>query len=557
MTGHLDSKNLFITNENLNLSQILHNIGDAICLADKDMNLLGVNQRFADLYNLPADKLLGLNVFVIYPEFKNSVFYEAFQHTIKTGESATRVGYSSNLKKWIVSRSSKYDANRYVAISQVLHTGFNQAGYIQNYDGLTSLKNRFSFEADVSNLHSTATPFGLAIIDISRFRFLNETFGLEFGDKCLMEAAARIKASAGNFNQVYRINSDQFAMLMPKDKPSCIAELHKTINCFKQPFTIKSEDYVLDIKLGFFYNDMVGLQHLNPIAAVEDALLEAKKTKKTYVEYSNSNKPNNSKMILAKELKEAIKNNQLEVYYQAQVDSINDKICGAEALIRWNHPTKGLVAPFHFLPLAEEYDLMQDIDRKVLEYCFKDIIHFSKQNVSLPISINLSSDSISDIKTIDYVDALLARARINPSLVTIEITETSLINNIEVSKQVINHFKSIGFKIAIDDFGTGYSSISYIVRYPTDYLKIDRSFVTNIHSDVNLQNIVTNITKMAHSLNIAVVAEGVESIAEDQFIKNCGCDIIQGYYYSKPAPKSTLIELIKKMGVSNMKSSID
>lgn len=551
----MNKDNLFFTKEGSTLSDILHNIGDALCILDKEMNLLGANKRFTELYEVNTtifsdDKTI--NIFDVYPEFKSSVFFEAFQYTIETGESTTRVGYSNKLKKWISSRTTKYQNNKFISISHTLDTGFNQAGYVTNYDGLTSLRNRYGFEHDMNQLISAGIPFGLTVLDIKRFRFLNESFGLEFADMCLMEAAARIKGTTVSTNQVYRIGVDQFALIVPSDKETCMEEIKKVTSEFKKPFKIKGGEYILDVTVGFYYGKRVGETTGSMIKNVEAALEYAKRTKKSYCEFDINQIQSEGKMMLANDLKASIKSGNLKLYYQGQVDSVTGKVCGAEALIRWQHPERGLVSPANFLLIAEEHDLMKEIDRFVILTSFKDAAEFAKKGIHLPISINLSNQMICDEKSISYIEMLLKHLKVNPNMITIEITEGSLMSDVEVSKTVISHLKNIGFKIALDDFGTGYSSISYMVKYPTDYLKIDRSFITNIHQNKNLQTLVTNITKMAHSLGISVVAEGVETREESQMVKQIDCDVIQGYLFAKPESKEEFLKRIHHLENENI-----
>ena len=289
---------------------------------------------------------------------------------------------------------------------------------------------------------------------------------------------------------------------------------------------------------------------INYITYAEQATLESKKNKQKYVKFllETISKQTN-KLALFNEIKEGFLKQQFELFYQAQIDVESKKICGAEALIRWNHPTKGLVSPGIFLPIIEEFDLIEQLDRYVMIKSMADCLYFCNNGFDLPISINLSTKSLSNPKIFDLFSLGLNRSQINPNLITIEITENSLIEDMETTQKIIAGFVSKGTKIAIDDFGSGYSSLGYLVRYPSNFLKIDKEFITNIHTSNNLKTIVSNLIKMSHSLGIKVIAEGVEVIGEAQVLKNMECDIIQGFLFAKPTNKNVLLDRLQKQGM--------
>lgn len=545
---------LFCT-QNVDLSELLHNIGDAVCLTDNNMVFVAANQRLADFYGRKAEELIGKSVFEFYPDFKSSVFFEASDYTLKTGKPTTRIGYSNNLKKWIVVRTFKFDDNHGVWFAHELKTGFDKRCYVGNYDSLTSLYNRFTFEEDLYKTCTLKKPFGTIILDINKFKQINESFSFSIGDMCLMEIAARIKQILP-VHKIYRIGADQFAILIDDNKETCIADLNKLLLLFNQPFTFDKEEFLLSGAAGFSYIDMFEINPAEIINNTEFALTKAKKTKNSFVEYDQNVSRTTHKMQLVKDLKQALKEEELELFYQPQVDCISNKVCGAEGLIRWRHPTKGLIPPNDFLGIAEEYDLIEDIDRLGLIKAINDIKEFSEKGVPMELSVNFSAKTICSPQTVPLILSCLEKTHINPSLLTIEITETSLMEDLAKSKEVILQLSQLGIQIAIDDFGTGYSSMGYLMRYPTNYLKIDREFVKNIDTEDALQIMTNNLIKLGHSLSMTVIAEGVETEKELNILKNYGCDIIQGYYFSKPLPKKDFIVFVEKTGFSSLKSSI-
>jgi diguanylate cyclase (GGDEF)-like protein len=536
----------FINSLNLKIEDILNDIGDVAFLLNEKMEIVACNQNFANFYKKSAKEIIGISSFVLYPDFEHSVFYEAIKETMKSSIGVTRIGYSTNAKKWIAARATKYSENLYFILAHEIKDAL-KTGYVSLYDNLTSLHNRFSLEDDLYRFFNNKTEFSILLIDILRFKSINESFGVQVGDMCLMEIAAKIKSVISRNYKTYRFNADQFAVLIPSVDINIIElEVKNILLKFKEKFIIDKNEILLDVALGYTVISDFTQNITDILSNTEFALKEAKKKKNTAIEYvSNKNKKTTkNKIILANELKEALKKTELELYYQPQFDVKTKRICGAESLIRWNHPTRGFISPGDFLPIAEEFDLMIELDRYVMAKAFRDIIILNKKGINLPIAINLSSKSITDIRTVAFYNLLLERAQINTNQITIEITENAFIDDIETSKEVIEGIKKTGTKIAIDDFGTGYSSMSYLLKYPTSYLKIDREFIKEIHKETSQQNIVSNLIKMAHSLGMTVVAEGVEVLAEAILLEKYDCDVIQGYLFGKP---QSLNDLIKNM----------
>lgn len=553
--------------KNIELSELLHNIGDGICLTDNSMVFVAANQRLADFYGKEAKDLVGKSVFEFYPDFKNSVFFEASEHTLKTGEPATRIGFSNNLKKWLVVRTFKYNEFYGVMCIHELKTGFDKRCYVGNYDSLTSLYNRFSFEEDLHRLYSMNKNFGIVILDINKFKQINESFHFEIGDRCLMEIAARLKQIIPK-RVVYRLGADQFAIIFEDSKSACINDIRQIFTIFNDSFIFNGDEFKLTCAIGFNYivkiatpnanftNNITTQKECDLINNTEFALARSKKLMNTYIEYDENLDKNTYKLQLVKDLKKAIVNKELEVFYQPQIDTLSGKVCGAEALIRWRHPEKGLVPPNEFLPAAEEYNLIEEIDMFGLLQAVSDIKAYSASNIPMSISVNFSAQTICSAKTVPVIKRYLEQSGIDPSLLVIEITETSLMEDLTRSKDIIQQISMLGVHIALDDFGTGYSSMGYLMRYPTNYLKIDKEFITDINSDEALKIVTGNLIKLGHSLSMTIVAEGVETQAELAVLQDFGCDVIQGFYYSKPLPRKDFGSFVNTKGFSSLKSSI-
>jgi len=539
----------------MNLEEVMDKTKSCVAVCDKNFVIVAVNKVFSGFYGLDPHDLIGKTAIELYPEFKNSVFYECCNQTLKTDKETTRVGYSNILKGWFATRATKYDDNYYVLFAHEISHNMNCVGFVPLHDTITSLYNRHKFEDDfIFNLNNQNS-FGLFIVDILKLKKINELYGIDQIDLILMKIAGKLKLNIykENIVEIYKISADKFAIISKTDKQSCLMLTDKIKEVFSFNYKESDEFFSLSIAIGFKYVSNSTKNHFEIFQEVECALGIAKQKQEIFYEHDENNQLQNKKELL-KEIKNAFKEKEFILYYQPQIDLINKKVCGIEALIRWNHKEKGILTPNYFLQLIEEFELTEVLDKYVINKAMQDSNFFVSEKINLPISINLSTSSLSNQSILDYFDNEITRLNVNRKLLTIEITESSLIENIELSKKIINRFATQDIKIAIDDFGSGYSSFGYLVRYPTDYLKIDREFIQDIHTKKNLKQIVSNLIKMAHSLNILVIAEGVELQEEADLLKKIGCDIIQGYFYGKPMTKDNLLEKVKSEGISLMKS---
>lgn len=538
-------------NSSYDLGDIVEAIGDGYCIYDWQMNIKAVNSQFAEILNTTREKVVGRNFFDIDPSFAKSPFFAPMNAILKNKQPASFSIYCVQNKKNYLLRT-RMVKHEYLVTMQQLDKETEKKDFNTNKDNLTSLPNRAAFEDEIARLYTYKVQFALSIIDVNKFRLLNDSMGIDAGNICLMEIASRLN----NFfkHKVYRVGPNQFAALISTEKTVALEITQKMINLFKKPFNINQEDYYISVACGFNYIDSFDLNISEIIGNTEFALQKARKIKNSYVEYTEQLQRNTLSMVLARDLKNALNTSQLTNFYQPQVNSKTGKISGAEALIRWSHPTKGVIMPNEFLMVANEHDLMQEIDKHVFITTLKDIMELqNNHNIQIPISINFSSATICNVDIINFIDRGLKKTKINPNLLTIEITETSIMEDAKKSQHVIQELSKMGLKIAVDDFGTGYSSMGYLVRYPTDFLKIDREFVQDIDKNTALQNMTSNIIKMGKSLGMKIIAEGVENKNEFEYLKLFDCDIIQGYFFSKPVSKEIFIRYIKKIGICQQK----
>jgi diguanylate cyclase (GGDEF)-like protein len=538
-------------NPALELSDIICHIGDSIVVADKDMNLLAVTETFARSYGVTSAELLGKNAHDIYPDFKNSVFFACIQYTYRTQQTHSIVGFSNKMQGHFIVKTVPYHGN-YIVHIQPLTGTIAQSGYTNNHDSLTSLPNRGAFDEDLEQLLHHRTALGLIIVDVNRFRAFNETFGFEQGNRLLMELAARLKCSL--FHKIYRIGPNQFAVAVLSHRADTLQICNALLSQFEAPFRIKNKDYHVTASAGFKYIDDFSVTASEHVSNVDEALRQAKRLKSGYVEYQPHASTSNGFSVVT-EFKTALSEHELVPYYQPQIDTITKQVCGAEALVRWKHSSRGLVSPVEFLPVVHDYGLNIELDYYMVETVFEDMAGWTGSGLAdLNVSINLSSSAICRMETVGFIKECLERYKLQAEFVTFEITENAVMENVELSRGVIQQLSDMGFKIAIDDFGTGYSSMGYLLKYPTDILKIDKEFINGVSESRTLQHVAGSMIRLGKSLNMLVVAEGVETAMDAAFLKKHHCDILQGYYYSKPLVRADFEAFAERIGVSNCKS---
>lgn len=439
------------------------------------------------------------------------------------------------------------------------------------YDSLTGLPNRHLFfdrlgwGIEVAKRENEI----LVLLDMSldRFRAINETLGVSTGDSILKSVTARLRhvirssdivgrqEEIGDVENMARIAGDEFTIVLSGihsvDNASMVSQ--RIIDIIQEPFTIDGEDLYISASIGIavFPDDSDDVETLFKHAAAAKDF--AQKKGKGYFQYYSAEMNKHSRALLKMEadLRSALELQQFELYYQPQVDSQTGNILGVESLIRWFHPEDGLISPFHFIPLAEDMELIIPIGDWVLhEACNRASEWVSEINSDLKISVNVSAKQFKHSGFKDSVISALTTSGLNPENLVLEITESVLMGNIEQYVDLMLDIEKLGVSFSLDDFGTGYSSLSYLKRFPISELKIDRSFLLDVPSNKEDCSIVRAIIAMAHGLGQKVVAEGVEEAVQLDFLRTQNCDIIQGYYYSKPLCHADFSEYLAQKSIS-------
>lgn len=426
--------------------------------------------------------------------------------------------------------------------------------HLAGHDPLTELSNRNFFNDRLGHALSQAARHkrGVALIfvDMDRFKIVNDTLGHSAGDRVLQECAQRLTASLRDSDVVSRLGGDEFVVTLenlaqPRD---AIAVAQKILSSLSRPFVVEQQEFQLSASVGIsvFPNDGSDVETL--LQNADAAMYRAKgQGGNVYQFYSaEMNKHTFERVALESSLRHAIERNQLLLHYQPKVDMRTGRITGVEALVRWQHPDLGIVSPAQFIPLAEETGLIVQIGEWVLTTACKQFRIWQEMGVSLPrVAINLSARQFLNDRFVSDVKRIVASSGMRAEDLEFEITESMVIQNPEHAVRLLTELKAIGSYLSLDDFGTGYSSLAYLKRFPIDCVKIDRSFILDIPKEVDDMALTRGIIALAHSLRMKVVAEGVETPAQSEFLAANDCDELQGFLFSKPLSADDLFKLLK------------
>lgn len=413
--------------------------------------------------------------------------------------------------------------------------------YLENHDEQTGLPNRrFLIAKLVEFLEANSDnqlQFAVIHLDLDRFKIVNDTLGHSDGDLILKRIAMRLASILEGPDFIARVGGDEFVLIIPCEDQMAINRIGKRLlMIFNEPFTMKGYDFHITASIGISVFPQNGNTPNELLANADTAMFHAKKSgKNQFVIYSDELNPqSHDKILLEASLRKAIELDELVLYYQPKIDIKSGRIIGVEALVRWQHPVRGMIPPSEFIPIAEETGLIAQLDEWVLWAACEQNKKWQEIGIpSFSVAINLSSSQFASARLIDLVENVLCETGLKPEYVELEITETMTMD-VEHAIPTLEKLNALGVQISIDDFGTGYSSMNYLTKFAINRLKIDRSFIWNIEKSVSDSNIVSTIIRMAHNLGLKVIAEGVEDHKQLQFLREHGCDEVQGFIYSKP-----------------------
>ncbi|MFF0827007.1 EAL domain-containing protein [Brevibacillus sp. NPDC003359] len=415
--------------------------------------------------------------------------------------------------------------------------------YLAYHDELTDLPNRRKFNQvlhqSIEKSSQDSSSFAVMVIDIDRFKMINDSLGHSYGDIFLQGVSNRIVESAEGYHAtIARMGGDEFTILCATgaDRKEAASLADKIIEALKQPFSLKDSEFYISASIGTAIFPDHGTDVVALLKKADTAMYEVKKQGKNgHLFYTSDFDVQLLENIeIESDLRKAIERNELVVYYQPQFHAESNRMIGVEALVRWNHPTKGMLSPGVFIPIAEETGMIYEIGTWVLrEACRQMKQWHDKGGPLIPVSVNLSSHQFHQRNLVQYIKNILAETKLAPHFLELEITESMMMDP-AVSISILHELNKIGTRISLDDFGTGYSSLSYLKKFPIHKLKIDRSFITDLSRNDNDKAIVATIISMAQHLKLDVIAEGIETKDQLDILTENHCKEIQGYYYSRP-----------------------
>jgi diguanylate cyclase (GGDEF)-like protein len=423
------------------------------------------------------------------------------------------------------------------------------------HDTLTGLANRSLLHDHLSQAIAFAARNGhdvwIVFVDLDRFKTINDTLGHKAGDVLLNTMAARLKAALRESDTVARLGGDEFVLVLPGFPEGRLSAqtIHRIMQAIAQPIELEGRDYSLTSSVGVAIYPADASNPLELLEYADMAMYRAKELGRNNFQFftAEMNVRLHERIRLEQALKDAIDREEFTLHYQPQVDLHSGQIIGVEALIRWQHPELGLVSPIRFIGLAEETGLISVIGAWVFRTaCLQNKAWQRAGLPSIRVAVNLSARQLADPLLVESIAGALRETELAPACLEIEITESSVMADVEHSVQILRQLKALGIKLAIDDFGTGYSSLAYLKRFPIDVLKIDQSFVRDVETDPNNAAIVNSIISLAHNLQLDVIAEGVETSNQLAYLQRQRCDLMQGFHFSRPLPVEDVAAILRE-----------
>lgn len=529
-----------------------------VAITDQKGIITFANDKFCEISKYSRDELIGKNHRIINSGFHSKDFFANMWMEIQNGR--VWAGEIRNRAKdgsiyWMKTTIIPFVDNdgcpyQYISIRQDITEQKKieeQILYSAYHDDLTGLRNRRCFNEELGQWMMEYNQMALIFLDLNRFKYINDTMGHGMGDQILRAVSKRLCHHLNSVADLYRFGGDEFIIVLKNCSIDEVKEFSaKVTNILIDPFYIENEKFYLGASVGISLFPIDGTHIETLVKKADSAMYLAKKEGTNAVQFYTIEKYEDitKTMNLERALRQAVIEKDFVLQYQPQFDLVTNRMIGAEALIRWNHPTLGDIPPSDFIPLAEETGLITSITEWVLETACRQNKKWQEGGVNpIRVGVNISSCLFNDC-LVSLVTRVLRESKLEPCYLELEITE-SIMQNPEITIPIINELKGIGVRLSIDDFGTGYSSLAYLRHFPIDSLKIDRSFIEEIEKDNGV--IVKTIIDMACHLSVSVIAEGVENKEQLDFLSKLKCNEGQGYYFSRPLSSRELFKILQKV----------
>jgi diguanylate cyclase (GGDEF)-like protein len=499
-----------------------------------------------ELYGFPLAVLVGLSVdeqmFAAHRQSRAYVAWAALGSLVVV------------VLMGLLSRMSRQLAQVRLRESETKVKHAERVEYLAYHDGLTGLPNRSMFGKllgqSIGEAHRYERRLAVAFLDLDRFKQINDTLGHEAGDQLLQEVATRLKGCVRKSDAVARLGGDEFVVLLPQldDESHAALVARKILAAVAKPFTLMGQEFRVTASIGISTYPQDGLDEQTLTKNADIAMYQAKAEGKNNFQFYSDKLNANSleRLTLESSLRHALERNEFRLHYQAKRDIASGKITGMEALLRWQHPDLGTVAPMQFIPVAEETGLIVPIGKWVLKtVCLQSVAWRNQGLPPLSIAINLTPRQFCDEQLLSDITSILAETGMAPRLLEIEITESLMIHDVENTLRILTGLKALGLRIAVDEFGSGYSSLAMLQRFPLDTIKIDRSLMRDIVGTPEDTGLADAIIAMGKSLSLTVVAQGVETREQAEHLRAHACDELQGFYFKRPLPVAEFTQLMR------------
>lgn len=549
--------------------KIIDHTSEAMVVTDLAHRILTVNPAFEKITGYSAAEVIGRTSMMLGapqhgPEFHQAIWGIVAESGQWEGETwdCRKNGeiYPRQLRIRAIREQPQQAVSHYIAVFSDLSAHKAQEAridYLAHHDPLTSLPNRLALDIHLEKALGAAarsnSRLAVIIIDLDHFKTVNDSLGHHAGDHLLKEIAQRLDALLDTTSRLFRLGGDEFVMVLEEvaQVEAVVARVHRVVRAFNEPCQVDDHQLHSSPSIGISLYPDDGETAETLIRNADTAMYYAKSNGRNNYQFfaEPMNAAANKRLHLETELWNALAENQLLLHYQPQIDLVSGKMVGLEALVRWQHPTRGMVAPGDFIPIAEECGLILPLGHWVLLTACRQAKAWQDAGVEIgEIAVNISALQFRQPEFAQSVQAILLETGLPAERLELEITESTVMHSADSSVRALAELKQMGVKLAIDDFGTGYSSLSYLRRFPIDRLKIDRTFVADIESDIDAASLVTSIISLGRSLGLHLVAEGVESSAQAEFLRVRDCQRVQGFHFFRPVAAeevAAVCEIIK------------
>ena len=560
-TGRDVTQKRFIEKEARTASEVFENSSESIIVTEANGHISRVNKAFTHLSGYQPDDVLNNKPnLLLSPSTSEKTIKEMKAALLNEGYWQGELQYINKRQEvrpsWTGITALKDEngqvQSHIIISSDIAERKITEARIerLAYFDGLTGLPNRSQMHETLERLMLDKKQIiALLFIDLDRFKPINDSMGHPVGDKVLKEVAKRLSNAIRPQDLVARIGGDEFTVIMSGLTTSDEAVIEsidvseRILKQLVQPFKIEDRQLYLSCSVGVALFPENAESGMDLLKNADTAMYHAKAMGKNNVQFyaENMNTHAMERLELENNLHLALRRNEFELFYQAQWDTIENKICGIESLLRWRRPGFGVVGPDTFIPVIEETGLIVPIGEWVLRTACEQIIDWQEAGFIVPkLSVNLSARQFKDAQMLDRICRIVDETGVDPELIELELTESILMDDVDRALAVLNEARAMGFQLSIDDFGTGYSSLSYLKQFPVNNLKIDKSFIKNLPDNLEDAQITRTIVAMANNLGLGVIAEGVEKEEQQTFLQQVGCHKVQGYMYSYPVTADIL-----------------